>query len=256
VADFSSGYAVRDVEGLDPVTATLTTSSIAQQDGAQPQNDRRDTRNITMKLGLSPDYAKNTVRSLRSALYDYLMPKANIVLGFYFDSVLFATSAGQVESFENTLFSADPEVDISIICYDPDFYGPDPVVTSDTSKAGTAVPIVIGYDGTSDAGVVFTLAVDRDLTEVVISNTTPDGVLQKMTLDGTFVAGDIVTINTIPGSKAVTLTRGAITTSALSGLDSTSSWIALKKGDNSFRVITAEDGVPFTMTFTPQYGGL
>ena len=255
LGDTSNGYAVRDVEGLDPVNATLTTSSLAQQDGAQPQNARRDTRNITMKLGFVPDWVVNDVRSLRSALYDYLMPKANVKMGFYYDGSLFALADGQVESFENTAFSADPEVDISVICYNPDFYGPDVVSLSGDSDPDP-VPYTVSYAGTSDAGVIFTLNIDRALSEFTISNTAPDGTFQKMTVDGAFVSGDVVKIVTVPGSKAVTLTRSAVTTSALTGLASTSSWISLKKGDNLFKVMASGAAIPFTMDYTPQYGGL
>src|SRR5450756_1275481 len=72
--DASAGYVVRDVEGLSPVKATLTSSSMAQEDGAQPQNATRTTRNILLKIGLEPDYVTNDVQSLRSDLYDYFMP--------------------------------------------------------------------------------------------------------------------------------------------------------------------------------------
>jgi hypothetical protein len=238
LADTSNGYAVRDIEGLDPVDATLTTSSIAQQDGAQPQNAQRITRNITMKIGLEPNWATETVRSLRAGLYDYLMPKANITMGFYFDGELSAVIAGQVESFDNTMFSADPEVDISIINYDPDFYGPAPVEVEGLTKADTSAPILIEYDGTSDAGFIFTLDIDQDIQDVTITNSGPDGLFQKMTLTGPFENEDVVTINTIPGSKSIVRTRGVLTTSALTGFDPTSTWLTLRKGTNTFRAIT------------------
>lgn len=257
--DSSAGYVVSDLEGLDPVNATLTSSSVAQVDGATYQNAQRGTRNITMTLGFKPDFVTNTVQSLKSALYDYLLTKANINLGFYMDGALYAVTAGQVETFNNTLFSADPAVDISIICYDPDFYGPSVISASLDTVSDTSFTTV-SYTGTTEAGVIFTLSIDRDdLTGFTIYNTTPDNTQQKMSVvntDGPFSSGDVVTINTIPGSKAVTLLRSGIISSALPYLDPASSWISLQKGNNAFRCFAAGAEIPYTLAYTPKYGAL
>ena len=259
VLDTSNGYSVREILGLDPVKATLTTSSMAQVDGAQFQNSRRDMRNILMKLGLEPNYAVSTVQSLRSDLYNYLMPKEFISLAFYIDNVLAYTASGQVESFENAMFSADPEVNISILCYDPDFYGPDELVISDVSQM-TPVVVPIEYAGTSDAGIIFSFNMDKNLDDLTITNTIPGNVNQKMEVIGSFVDGDVVTINTIPGQKAITLTREGITTSILYGLVTAANWIFFEKGTNYFSVSASNVGtaytVPYTLTYTPKFGGI
>jgi hypothetical protein len=253
--DASNGYVVKEIDGLDPVNATLTTSSLAQVDGAQPQNARRDTRNITMKLGLEPDYVSTTVQSLRSSLYEYLMPKNNIDMAFYLDGTLYVIASGQVESFENSMFSADPEVDISIICYDPDFYSPT-AITLDEDTVSTTDAVEIDYDGTSDIGVIFTLNVDRDLTDFTLYNTAPDNSIQAFGVDGSFVSGDVVVINTIPGQRGITLTRSAITTSVLFYVDDSAIWTTLQKGTNYFRAYASGDAIPYTLVYTPQLGAI
>lgn len=254
----SSGITVRDIEGLDPVAATLSSTSMAQLDGAQPQHSRRDTRNIVMKLGLEPDWASQSVGMLRAQLYDYLMTKANVNLGFYIDSNLFATSAGQVESFDSPLFSQDPEADISIVCADPDFYGFP--VEIDGATRTDQVPTTIDYPGTSDAGVIFSILLSgMYMDEISIYNTTPSNAVQKMTVEGTFVPGDNLIINTIPGQRGVTLVRGGFPISMLTGLTS-SQWLTLQRGINFFRAIgaakTSGNPIPYIMTYTPKYGGL
>lgn len=251
----SGGFAVREIDGLDPVSATLSTSSMAQQDGAQAQNARRDVRNIVIKIGLEADWISQTPESLRAILYDYLMTKADVVMGFYRDGNLFATSAGQVEDFAAPLFTDDPEADISVVCYDPDFYAALPVQTDGLSRIDS-VPLVITYDGSSDAGIIFTLSIDRPLTEITLYNRTPANRIQKMTIAGTYVANDQVIVNTIQGSKAITLVRAGLPISQLTGYDLTSTWISLQKGDNEFRVVTDTAGVPYTMVYTAKYGGL
>lgn len=252
----ANGYAVREIQGLDPVKAALTTSSMAQLDGAQFQNARRDLRNITMKLGLVPNFVDTTVDSLRQGLYDYFMPKSNIGLTFWKDGVVYAVTSGQVESNDNNMFSADPEVDISILCYDPDFYAPSPVVTN-LSTVTTTVTSPVSYSGNSDAGIIFTLNINAILSGFTVYNQQPDGTITSFAVSGSFVAGDVFTINSIPGQKAATLTRSSVTTSALSMVDPTNAgWPVFQKGSNLFRVLASVAAIPYTITCTPKYGGL
>lgn len=253
--DSSNGYVVEDVEGLDPVTATLTSSTMAQMDGAEPQNAQRGTRNITMKVGIEPDWVVDTVDSLRTNLYDWFMTKMNVSMSFFKDGTLFATTTGQVESCTNTMFSPDPEVDISIICYDPDFYAPAPETLSGNTTTGFDT-VDIAYEGNSDAGIIFTLNINRNISGFTLYNTTPSGILQKIDMEGTFLTDDIVTITTIPGSKSIMLTRADVTVSFLPFAVEPISWIALQDGGNSFRVSAAGDPIPYTVTYTAKYGAI
>jgi len=83
-----------------------------------------------------------------------------------------------------------------------------------------------------------------------------DEVLQFDKLVGAFAGGDVITIDTRPGSRSINLTREGITSSVLASLDQTSTWISLQKGDNQFGAFTPGAGIPFTMVYTPQYGAL
>lgn len=251
-----NGYSIRDLTGLDPVNATLVTSTLAQLDGAQPQNARRDPRNITMKLGLKPDYSINTVQSLRSALLDYLMPELNVSLGFYLDGVLYATTKGQVETFENAMISADPEVDISIICYDPNLYSPTPITVSDHTQSDRLTTKSINYQGNIEAGFIFTLHVNRNLSSLTLKNTTPDSIDQNIDLTGAFISGDEIVINTIPGQKAITLTRAGVTTSILYYMTSVPIWPTLKKGINQIGAYASGTGINYDLLYTPKFGGI
>jgi hypothetical protein len=255
LSDSSTGYAVKDIQGLGPVAAALTSSSMAQMDGAQAQNARRDIRNITMSLGLEPDYVTNTVQSLRTDLYDYLMPKMNILMKFYLDGIIFGTCLGQVESCDPSIFSADPTVDVSIICNDPDFYGITPEEL-DANTVSTTDVQVISYEGSSETGIVLEIAINRSLLALTVYNTAPDNSAQIFSITGSFAAGDILTLNTIPGKKSLILTRAGIESSAFSGVDETSNWITLSKGDNNFRVYATGAAIPYTVTYLPKFGGI
>jgi Phage tail protein RIFT-related domain len=257
ILDNSNGYTVREITGLDPVNATLTSSSMAQIDGAQFQNARRDTRNIVIKLGLDPDYSEQTVASLRSNLYNYLMPKENITLQFEIDGNYVYTCAGQVETFENAMFSADPEIDISILCYDPDFYF---ISTSevDVETVDGTVQTAIDYPGTSDTGFIFSMTLTDDLPDgFALYNTPPANENQSLVIEASLLTGDIVTVNTIQGQKSITLNRAGNESSLLYALQIGYTWLFFHKGVNYFRASAdAEDPIPGTIIYTSKFGGI
>jgi Siphovirus-type tail component, C-terminal domain len=252
--DASSGYLVRSITGLDPVKATLVSSDMAQVDGATPQAASRGTRNIVMKVGLKPNYSTQNTFALRQGLYKWFMPKQNLTANFYMDGALFATSAGVVESCENSMFSQDQEVDISLIHYDPDFYSTT-LTTIDGSTVSDTTTEVINYPGTSDCGIVFTLTVSSAISGFTLSNTRPDGTLQTYQVVGSFVDGDVVTVTSIPRQKALTLMRSSIDSSVLYFMQPGSDWISLQRGANDFRAFDSVGGNSYTVAYTTKYGG-
>lgn len=255
LSDFSGGYLVEDIQGLGPVKATLTSSSMAQVDGAQSQSSRRETRNITMKLGLKPDYVNTTVDSLRTTLYSYMMPKSFSTLRFYKDGSLFACTKAQSESLDNNMFSQDPEMDASLICVDPDFYTQAPVIINGAT-VNTSDTTTVNYPGTSDAGIIFTLTVDRTLSGFTLFNTRPDNVSQTLDLEASLIAGDVVTITTVPLKKSAILTRSNLSSSILYGIQPAASWISFTNGDNLFRAFANGTPLSYTLQYTTKYGAL
>lgn len=253
LSDYSNGYLVAEIEGLGPVKASLTSSSMAQIDGAQPQSSRRDVRNITMKLELKPNYNDITVDTLKAGLYAYLLPKAVVGMNFYRNDVLFCKTTGTVESLENTMFAVVPMMNASIICHDPDFYAPNATSVSGNTVADTTTQ-EITYPGTSDAGIIFTLNVNRTIAGFSLYNTKPDGTTQIYNLDVPLVSGDVVVINTIPRQKSVIKTTAGTPTSVLYGVDPSSAWISLGPGDNNFRAAVSGAAIPYTVQYTTKYG--
>lgn len=255
LADTSGGYLVKDISGLDPVKATLVSTTIAQIDGAQLQSTRRETRNITMRLGFVPNFYTTDVRSLRQNLYGFLMPKSLVTLRFFFDEVLYAVTVAAVETFESSMFSVDPEVNVSLICYDPDFYAPTTTTFNGTTVIGTSSN-AIQYDGTSDAGFVLTLSPNASIADFAITVTHPDNKVLTLDLAASLLSGDTVVVNTIPGSKAATLTRSSSSSSLLYAVSPLSIWMGLSPGQNLFRVSSTVSGMPYSLVYTKKYGAL
>lgn len=254
--DISNGYSVQKVTGLDPVKATIVSSAYATADGEQYQSSRREKRNIVLTLGLEPDYIETSVRGLRKELYGFFQPKSYVSLRFYDDDGLTVNISGRVESFDSDLFTDEPSVDISILCFDPDFVS-NSSVTLSGSTVNSSSNSLIQYDGDIETGFTLTLNVNQSLTEFTIYNTGEDGITRSLDIQASLVSGDVVTISTVSGAKSVKLTRSGVTTSLLYGMTTQSDWVEFYPGDNHFRVyITSGTAIPYSVTYTERYGGL
>jgi hypothetical protein len=225
-------------------------------DGEQYQSSRRETRNIKIQLGLEADSASgDSVRDLRKKLYTFFMPKSEVTLRFFMDDGPDVEIVGRVESLETAMFTQKPSVDISLICFDPDFIDPTPVVV--TGLLTSAVnPRQITYDGTAETGFKFTLNVNRTLSEFTIYHTPPSADIQSMQFVAPLVAGDVLTISTVSGAKGATLTRSGTSTSVLYGVSPQSRWFELMPGINAVRVYAVGVGIPASIEYINKYGGL
>lgn len=253
--DPSNGFVVGEIEGLGPVNATLVSSGFAGVDGEQFHNAKREKRNIKFNIELQPDYITNTVKELRQELYDFLMPKAEVMLRFVDSDDTYVDIWGRVESNDPSIFTKEPSSDISIVCFNPDFVDPTAITVSGTSTALTNELEII-YDGTVETGFVFTMTVNRTLNDFSIYHTPPDGSLRIVDFSAPLVAGDILEISSVTGAKGATLTHLGSDKSLLYGISPQSPWLQLEKGSNKFRVYATGAGVPYTIAFTTKHGGL
>ena len=260
IVDPENGFVVADIEGLDPVKAILVSSSFAGVDGERPHpsGNRREKRNIKIKLDFDPDYVGNTTESLRNLLYAYLMPKSEVNLRFFNDSGLYVDIWCFVESFDDPLFVKDPDATISLIGYDPDFVNPVQVSLAGNTVAD-AVTMDVVYPGTVETGIDLTLAINRAVSAFTVYNTPPGSTTQQLDFAATtpFSAGDSLRISTVSGAKGAWLTRAGVTTSLLYGVSMQSVWVNLEgPGTNKFRVFATGAAIPYTLKYYTRYGGL
>lgn len=250
-----TGYPVQDIGGLGPVKATIVSSSFAQLDGVQYHSSRREARNLTFRLGFEPDYRTGSVQKLRKALYGFFMTKSAVDLTFFMLDEPDVNISGRVESCEPVLFTDEPAVDISIMCFDPDFYDPDPVIVTGTSTADTTETL-LDYDGSVETGILFTLNVNRTEDAFTLYHRAPNGNVMTMDFAIPLLNADVVEVSTRQGAKSATLTRSGSTTSIMKSLSPQSGWIELTQGDNYFRVYATGAGIPYTVEYLNKYGGL
>jgi len=253
--DYSEGVLVKDITGLDPVAATIVSSSFAQLDGEQYQTARREKRNIVFTLGLESDYSSFTVRQIRSSLYKFFMPKSNVNMTFNMDDGPALQISGRVESFAAPLFTKDPEATLSLLCFDPNFVDPN-VVTVEGNTTDSTNNDQIEYDGTVETGFQFHMVADRDIAQFSIYAQDESGSQTSLDFDAALSSGDTIDISTVAGAKSARLTRDGAQSSILYGVSPFSAWVNLFPGVNQFRVQAAGDPVPYTLSYTNKYGGL
>ncbi len=251
----TNGLYIEDIDGLGPVKASIVSSQPATMDGGIFQSTRREMRNIVLKLGLEPDYAVEDVRALRERVYNYFMPGEPINLRLFDSLPRTVDISGRVETCEPGIFQREPTVDISILCFKPDFINTTSVELEGDTVNDTEETLV-QYPGTAKVGVVFEIAPDRNVSEITIYHRAPDDSIKTFELSVPLEAGDILTISSIVGEKFVRLNRLGTVSSVLYGRSTNSEWVQLAKGPNHIRVYVTGAAIPYTMTYTPRYGGL
>lgn len=262
LSDVSDGIIIEDVDGLGPVKATLVSSGFAKMDGKQYHGGSREERNIKFRLLMEPDYATFTVDDVRNRLYGFFMPKTAVDLVFRKDDGREFGISGIVESCEPPMFVKEPAMDVSILCFDPDFFllgdegYPDVVLLSQFS-VNDSTTFEIDYKGTVETGIDFTLMPDRAVTQFTIYNEWPDGSNNNLDFAADIQAFDHLSINTTPGEKEVTQYRSNnILAHPLYGVSPQSAWTELRPGINTLRVYTTGAPVHYLLSYKTRHGGL
>lgn len=250
-----NGYQVRDIEGLNPVRANLVSTGFANMDGEQYQSSRREKRNLILTIGLIPDFIDTSVSTLRHNLYNFFMPKSTITLRFFRTDGVPVRISGRVETFDAPIFTRDPQVSISIVCFDPDFLVDEIVVPGTSIQSPIYTPIV--YDGTVSTGLLLELNVTASIEGFTATVIRPGETGQALTYNGGLIAGDVVTLSTVPGDKYINLLRGSTLTSILSGVSPYSTWLTLENGENNFGVlIDTPTPQAYNLKYRTRLGGL
>ena len=253
---------IRKIDGLGPVDATINTSDYGEIPGAFFTGSSIGFRNIVLTVGLNPDYADDSsMEYLRSYLYAYFMPQKEVTLKFESTHLEDVQITGIVESLTPNIFSKDPEVQVSIICPDPDFVAVDSVTVSGT--VGTVlVPTLaqINYPGSVETGFVLTVS---PTGAVPTYNSTVRLLAYYQGLRSLEIAASInvsqyLQIDTQDKRRAVSSVTptGTLIQNKLGATIQTTLWPRLFPGLNEVGVVENVAGQKWDLTYTPRYGGL
>jgi hypothetical protein len=251
----NNGLFIADIQGLDPVKTTLVSTSYANLPGAQFQAAHRDPRNILLRLGLEPDYVLTSISDLRDHVYDFFMPESVISLRFFKANGLTVDIQARVESCPTNMFTKDPVVDISLMCYQPDFLALTSTVVNET-PIGDDDEFTVNYPGTSRTGFKLTIPLTEDINDFTVYQRLPDNQVRSMDFAANLLDGDTVIIQTMMGNKFIFLSRASVLSSLLYAMSTQSPWLDLVKGENHFRVYAEGVSMPCSLEYTARYGGL
>jgi hypothetical protein len=155
------------------------------------------------------------------------------------------------------MFTDEPGMEVGIRCLRPDL-----LELVDTTVAGnttaTSVDATINYTGSVETGIIFTMTVNRALTDFTIYHTPPDGIVRSLYFSNPLANGDKIVISTVPGSKYARLTLSGSTsyTSILRGVSPSSNWIEFQPGPNKFRVSATGAAIAWSLSYTNRHGAL
>lgn len=264
-----SGFIIKSIEGLGPVTANINFKELATNDGAIDNSARLSSRNIVMSLQFmeSP-----TIEETRLKSYKYFPIKRNIKFLVETDSRICET-IGRVETNVPTIFSNAEGCQISILCPNPYFYsagengtnqtifyGTEPLfefpfsnesLTEDLIEFGSIENRTEGtiyYDGDAEIGITIQIHAVGEAEGLVIYNTKTREIMRinddklKSLMGSGIQAGDEITITTSRGEKGIYMLRSGVTTNILNSLEKPIKWFQLSKGDNTF-AYTASSGL-------------
>lgn len=264
---------VRNVQGLGPVKATISTLPFGSVDGESYMGSSVGKRNIILTIGLNPNWVDQSIESLRALLYQFFMAKAMVNLQFFTTHLPTVQITGYVESFEPNIFSKDPEIQISIICPDPDFVAiASTVVTGivdDNVIGGTVIgPYDHNYTGTMPTG--FTLKVESSVARPTYTGFVWTSIINLAdSLNRTFIEFT-GTINTtafarLSSEKGNKYAKQFAVSSGLQSADYLSTvtfpgaivkWPELLPGSNRIVVQEGSTGQIWTLTYFARFGGL
>lgn len=256
---------IKNIDGLGPVAASITTSDLALIDGVSFQNASVGLRNIVLTYGFNTNLGagEQTIDGLRGVLYRSFMPKTKVRLVFQLDNddATRVQIEGYVETCDPTIFTKDPEVQVSIVCPRPNFeFVNETVVTGVTDWWAYDLSTEIYYPGSVETGAILTLAHDPfdilDAPEplrLINTHNFADEIfyMDALVLDDT----ETLTINSKPREKNAYYTMSSLKRSALGSVSTTSKWLTLKPGTNYLGVHWLA-GKAWELRYRPQFGGL
>jgi hypothetical protein len=246
----NSEYDVINIEGLNPVGATINTHKIGVSDGEHYNSSYVNMRNIV--LYIVPRYRSNDIETNRLFLYRYFRPKHKVRLYFKHDSRDVFID-GYVETVEISLYSQLEQFQISVICPQPYFLDISTAQGNFTqienlfefpflieqegiefSRFGQIDDIYIINNGEVETGVIISLYAFGSVSGIELYlNDTQYFKLGDLSLE----IGDTLTINTNKGEKSVTLLRNGVKINCINYVSKGSTWFTLDIGENKISKI-------------------
>lgn len=247
---------ITDIQGLDPVKASVNTSPFGSVDGASYTGSSVLSRNIVLTLKPNPDWDTWTYSKIRRLIYSYFMPKLITRLVFYSDDMVPVEISGVVESVSDNMFSKDPEMLVSIVCPDPYFQALDPTIyTGQNDEVRT-----FWYGGNVETGMIVKVTAVSGSAPTTIDIQLGEPKDTYFGVEATVNGSKYFELSSIPLRKYVqniNIGSGVIE-NLLSNVyaQEGSLWPTLQPGENEFKIVTDLGVQDYLLIFYERFGGL
>lgn len=259
-----SPFQITNIDGLGFVKADLASSGRTNTPGEILTGKSVGKRNIVIDFRLNPNWATQSVADLRRILYKYFRPTDDVELTFNSDEAPTQVNIfGTVESMEPEMFTQEPIIQVSILCYEPNFRALDPIVHAGTTAAYQTVSL----DNPGIEAVGF---------EILFTPIAADDVVGTIKLDDpvyatnpvlhfTGVDTDVnqpVRISTVYGDRFAQVQHASypvnttVIASLLPLMVSGSRWPQVPPGTSLLGITTTTTGMAYSLSYYPEYGAL
>lgn len=221
-------YICKGVDGLGPPEIQVSMANTLNAGGFY-QGRRALNKQLVALIGLNPNYALGQVPGdLRTTLYGLLAPAEDdsITVQFVDDEEVVASIVGYVSKMEINPFAETPEVQVTTDCNSPYLVAPDELFIEPESKPSPSIENV----GTAPAGIHMEVQFTADLAGWTMQHVSG----RKMELDYDFLTGDLLTIDTRPGHREISVLRVGVKSNIIYALTEDSIWFMLHGGVNNF----------------------
>lgn len=266
----NNDYAITDMDGLNPPSASIVTSEMSLFDGAKFVSSKTETRQLDIAIAIQRNAEEN-----RIALYNVVRTKQYIKVS-YKNGRRDVFIEGYVSDFNIDYFAQMQEATISILCPEPYFKDAEEIIAGvnliiakftfpfaiEATKKVTlgeyeeVLEANVVNDGDVESGMVIEIHANGEVKNPVIYNRETT---EFFGLDIELEQGDSVYINTTVGQKSVQLFRDAEYINIFNYIKQYSTWLQLAQGDNIFTYEADEDttsNMDVTFTYRHLYQGV
>lgn len=266
-----AAYTIVEIDGLYPPNADIGTDTLALLDGAQLSYTRISTRTLRIAFVIN-----GAVETNRLKVYSVLRMGQTVTVRYASDKVSLNLTA-YVQSVQVSHFAVRQTVTATLTALDPYWYAltSDRFDMSHTSAlfhfpfySTVAKDLVMGvisadplatvaYAGSVATGLIITAHVEQAITRFRLIDYYSG---EYFGVEYDFETHDVLQIDTRPGHKTATLTRGGGTTSLIGYLEDGTTWLMLPPNGTTLIYTVAgseaENVVRVTLEYTARYLGV
>jgi len=251
----SSIFVFKGADGLGPPPITVNIARTVLDAGVF-QSKKAALRQPIIRIGLNPawNYGQSP-EELRTVLYGLLTPRGGglVKMQLMYQDQVVAVAQGHISSMEPSIFTKDPEVQVTLECDHPYLLAPEDLrQQAHKTVVGGWTVIDVENPGTAPSGFLINLVLRANVGNQLVFSDHPSG--RRVDIVGlNWVANDRFTMDTREGTRGV-YRNGAL---ILNNMSLASEWLTTYGGLTQFSINTpAFDWVDYGVLHKPAYWGV